>query len=339
MKLSFKTSKIANNFFFVSNLSEWHFSCRKDYNEAWLKKTGPLTKKESEALDNFKKIMQRNGFTSKNIRNSQYIGKYFYFYPEKKSWNKLKRSVGIADFKKIKKVFNIFRPRFEKVWKQYKNDKRVGIFSQEIKNGEHQKLYKDIELVFAGKKYTKKIDIIIIFSPHDHEATAAGSACLGEKTIVLELPKLKQDTWQLEFSINILAHEISHILFDERNGRNLIEKSLKKFHIPKIIKHINFSPILLINEAVIESFLPYGYLAQKHSDFRLAFLFLENLDKVSKTLHDFKKGAAVNYYNQLNRYFLWQLYPLAVIYGRQKKKIDQFYVDQTVLILKNLIKK
>jgi len=35
MKFKFKISKWANFYFFTQNLSEWHFSCRKEYNKNW----------------------------------------------------------------------------------------------------------------------------------------------------------------------------------------------------------------------------------------------------------------------------------------------------------------
>jgi hypothetical protein len=55
MKFKFKISKLANQFFFISNLSEWHFSCRQFYNQEWLKQTEPLTDNEKQILKEFKK--------------------------------------------------------------------------------------------------------------------------------------------------------------------------------------------------------------------------------------------------------------------------------------------
>jgi len=46
MKFKVTSSKIGNFFFFITNLSEWHYSCRKSYNEEWVKILGDLTKKE-----------------------------------------------------------------------------------------------------------------------------------------------------------------------------------------------------------------------------------------------------------------------------------------------------
>lgn len=65
MKFDIKYSKIGNFFFFISNLSDWHFSCRKEYNEAWIKQTGELSNNEKNAIENFRKIMTKYGFITK----------------------------------------------------------------------------------------------------------------------------------------------------------------------------------------------------------------------------------------------------------------------------------
>lgn len=131
---------------------------------------------------------------------------------------------------------------------------------------------------------------------------------------------------------------MAHILFNERAGENLIKKSCKKLKLPinKQIKNINFPTISIINEMITESFAPYGYLAQKYSDFKLVPYFLDNLPKGYQAIEDLKNGKTVRYYNQLNRYLVWQLYPLAIIYGREKKQIDQNFIDEAAAILKNI---
>ena len=67
MKLQFKISKLANLFFLVSNFSEWHFSCRTDYNRAWIEKTEPLKNEEVEALFKFKGVIKKYGFELSKI--------------------------------------------------------------------------------------------------------------------------------------------------------------------------------------------------------------------------------------------------------------------------------
>jgi len=83
MKFKFIISKWGNFYFFVQNLSEWHFSCRKNYNVLWQKELGILSPKEKKALKVFKKI--RSNFPS---------GKTFFeqaFFTKKNPWNDIKK--------------------------------------------------------------------------------------------------------------------------------------------------------------------------------------------------------------------------------------------------------
>ena len=63
MEFKIIISKSANKFFFISNLTEWHFSCRKMYNPIWLKHTGGnLSLQEKKYLKIFKNILIQYGF-------------------------------------------------------------------------------------------------------------------------------------------------------------------------------------------------------------------------------------------------------------------------------------
>ena len=56
MKFSININKSANFYFFIQNLSEWHFSNRKDYNDLWRKELGKFSEEEATALKKFKEI-------------------------------------------------------------------------------------------------------------------------------------------------------------------------------------------------------------------------------------------------------------------------------------------
>ncbi len=131
MKLKFKISKLANYYFFIANLSQWHFSSRKDYNEEWLKMTGGLTVKESNLLKEFQQISQRYNFSSPSLAKTKYLGKYFYLLPEKICWKELKRHLTAAEYKIINEAFAVFKPRFEKIWSKLQ-DQRLKIFREEV---------------------------------------------------------------------------------------------------------------------------------------------------------------------------------------------------------------
>lgn len=56
-----RISKTASLFHFVHNMSEWHCSCRKRYNRAWIPETGKLSESEREALAAFASRRRQRG--------------------------------------------------------------------------------------------------------------------------------------------------------------------------------------------------------------------------------------------------------------------------------------
>ncbi|HNW96342.1 MAG TPA: hypothetical protein PKL20_00640 [Candidatus Paceibacterota bacterium] len=152
MKLELTVSKLANQFYFISNLTEWHFSCRKDDNKKWLEMTGPLNEEEKDALDIFKNILQLNGFTCDTIEKSKYLGKYFLLNSEEQIWQNLKKSIKDENFQKIKWIFKIFKSRFKKIWKEELNKKTIKIFEDELKKEKYDHLFNDVEKIFGDNK-------------------------------------------------------------------------------------------------------------------------------------------------------------------------------------------
>ncbi len=341
MKIILKLSKTANFFFFVSNLSEWHFSCRKTYNEAWLKKTGPLKAEEKKVLLLFKKIMKRRGFSRDKDWQSEYLGKYFYLFPKESVWRELKKTASEKEIQQLKMIFDVVRPRFEKIWKSYDPGKRVSIIERYIHSRLYTKLLDDLGMVFGGKKsMLEKLNVVIIVSPLGKETTAAGGANTGPSSITLELPSLRPKTWQLDFSAMILAHEIAHSLFERRGGAELISKSITRLRLPKTIKNLpeGFSTMQLINEALTGSFVPLGYFGQKYTQFRLAPLLLNDLNKGLIGYQKLSCGEKINYYNELEYYLIPSLYSLAIIYGRNKKSIDRNFVLEVAKTIKTSLR-
>src|SRR3989344_542952 len=66
MKFIFKISRLDNFYFFVSNLTEFHFSCRKHFNIDWISATGPLNQEEKKAINDVNAIFKKYGFVIKN---------------------------------------------------------------------------------------------------------------------------------------------------------------------------------------------------------------------------------------------------------------------------------
>lgn len=339
MKLQFTTSKTANQFFFIANLSEWHFSCRPDYNKKWIEQTGSLNNEEKKKLKKFSSILRKYGFVYDKKGETKYIGKYFYCYSEKIAWRELGKNITQKEFLEIKNVFKVFDRRFKKIWNPREMDSRIKLVRSSAKGKGWEPLMQHISVLFEGSAATKEIFVTVLLSPLVGKgATAAGSANIGGHHITYELPKLKKEGWERGYSVGILAHEIAHALFSKKGGEKEIEKIIKKEGVPLRIKGFPTSTVSIINEAITESFIPIGYLGQKYAGNDLAPLLLDNADKGWLAEENMKKEKGVDYRN-IRKYLMWRLYPLAVTYGRQIKPVDGYFIKQAVLSLKSALGK
>jgi hypothetical protein len=339
MSISFKikVSKLANQFFFVSNLSEWHFSCRRKYNEVWLNNAGKLTAEEKQALQSFKTILSRYDFTYKNNK-SQYLGRFFYEYDDKKAWEELGKFVNEKEFRDIQQGFAIFKPRFEVMWKRIRrNHRRISVLKNYLGRKENRLLFEDVVRTFGTLKRNKTITIILIFSPLGPKETAAGSATINTPYVILELPDLKHNTWQFAYSIGVLAHEVSHLLFRENGGMKIIKQAVRILKLPKEVASMPArGTISLLDELIVESFLPLGYIGQKYLWQFLSPLLFYNIRKAHSLFEKSNKEAKIDY-NQLKYYILWRLFPMAASYEHKKKRVDRHYVLEAGRLLKQII--
>jgi hypothetical protein len=338
MKFDIKYTKLGNQFFFISNLTEWHFSCRKDYNDIWLLKTGPLDKKEKVALREFKKIIKKYGFIYRKNK-SIYLGKIFYMHQEKEIWQTLKKFVNKDEFDKIKNIFEIFTPRFEKIWKLYElYFKRLNVIKKSLNLKRNKELFNKLEFIINRKRKINKINVVMLFSPHGTNATGAGGANLGEKYVTLEVPDLKLNSWQTDYSVGILAHEIGHILFNKNKYRNIITKLIKKERLTEK-KYNNLDPKRplseIIEEIVLESLVPFGALAQKYYKYKPIHNFFSDLYilNVGETFIKFKKNKKIPL-RKWRKCLVWYIYPLMSYYIKNNKKIDENLIKNILFLIK-----
>jgi len=338
MKFDVKYTKLGNQFFFISNLTEWHFSYRKDYNDIWLSKTGPLDKKEKVALREFKKIIKKYGFIYRKNK-SVYLGKIFYTHREKVIWQKLKSFVNKDEFDKIKNIFEIFTPRFEKIWKFYElHFKRLNVIKKSLNLKRNKELFNKLEFIINRKRKINKINVVMLFSPHGANATGAGGANLGEKYVTLEVPDLKLNSWQTDYSVGVLAHEIGHILFNKNKYRNIITKLIKKERLTEK-KYNNLDPKRplseIIEEIILESLVPFGALAQKYYKYKPIHNFFSDLYilNVGETFIKFKKNKKIPL-RKWRKCLVWYIYPLMSYYVKNDKKIDEDLIKNILFLIK-----
>lgn len=335
-------TKLGNQFFFVSNLAEWHFSCRKKYNEKWIKQTGLLNKREKKALKDFKAIIKKYGFGIKNGKKI-YLGIPFITPSSSQIWEKVKNWTGESRQEELKKIFEIFEPRFEKIWAVSVDQlgKTKQILEETLGNKKTDEILKTFSNLYGNNgEINKKILKIYLFSIPS-EDSIGGGANLGLGKITIESSGIKKEN--LFRVLPIIFHEIAH-LFEKRCFRPLLKKwvnslnedekkQVKKAKIYQEIKSLE----TILNETIVSSLLPEGYLSEK-------FFGIKIKDRIEKYFkNNFKSDVSsltAEYRNlkNLRSYGAYHLYNLAKVYVEQRKMLDSDYIREVYKIFKEFEK-
>ncbi len=330
MKLDFFISRPANKFYYLQNLVSWHFASRTKHPKEWEKITGPLNNEEKKIIKKFATTLKEKGYQYDKQGKSVFPG--VPFFTSKEEGEAFKKAKDFLDKKQLeifKQTFDIFEPKFSQIWKHY--DKHILSSLKKIKNETEKESFKKLinrASVICNEDTTSEIKVSVIISPSRKGDTAAGTAIIGYKTVTLELPKTISTNWVKLYSIGVLVHEIIHIML-EKDGvlSKEIKKAIKKNGMPEIIREKPTS--VWINESIVESLAPAGFLMQNYYPNEIADCLTLNADRAysEKTVDNLKDRL------------LWEIYPMAAHYGRAKKSIDKKFVENTAKILKEIIKK
>jgi len=304
----------ANCFFFISNLSEWHWSTRKFYNSYWLSRTGKLTSTESEALTKAKAIFAKYGF------GDRYWGLVFLREPEEEVWDKAKRFFEPQELKSLEEIYEVFKHRFEAIWK---TDRENLLAWRDRFNDIRDKLcpdalLSDLDALFFGterKRKHKSVKVVFLISFPNKFAGGGGN--LGPGVVTLELSQTPLE--YVRPVVLAMWHEIAHSLWMINGYEDMVEKFVKEKD-----EMLNFddSPSLrvFVNEAVAESLLPYGYLAQKHFNFPSDEYFSKQEKIVLRKEN--------NVLEKWRLYSASRLMPLARKYVEEGKVLDSAFLDK-----------
>ncbi len=244
MKFSFVINKSAIFYFFVQNLSGWHFSNRKDYNVLWLEELGQLSPEEESAIKKMKEIHQRYPF------GKLYLGRQFFL--EENPWIVLKQKLSQEDYISIKNIFSLLEKKFNDFYK-----KELILLKQWQltlqKNLNNKNLTTPIN-VTLGKLYntspfSKNIIVYLLPSSISHSGGAGG--IIDNKSVNLEVSRFPLN--EVRHVIGIIFHEIIHLYFEKQS---FLLRASRKY--PNDRDAVN-----LVKEATSSSLLPNGVLGIK----------------------------------------------------------------------------
>lgn len=321
----YPVSKIGNQFFFISNLSEWHFSCRKRYNSFWLTETGKLSKTEKRYLKVLKKIIAE-------YHLSRYLGVPFFTKPEKKVWNEAAKILTKNEYRIFKKIFTVFEQRFNKIWNPIVLKQNAEILQDELNKKYYKKIQKDLK-IFLGENRIKQANIYLLKHPAENWYLAGG-ANIGARKLTLECNELRPNEASVELAAATVYHEFIHLAYQEK-----IEKEIDKIiagtkleqTILPLIQKRSLKEIL--SEIIISSLFSRGYLADKYLHYQPYKKIKKQNKEYAKIYKQFKEGKLTDF-DILCVYFIYKLYPLTKKYIKNKKQLDENYIKT---ILKYLI--
>lgn len=249
MKFRFLISKQANFYFFVSNLSEWHFSCEKDYNILWQKELGKFSSEENEALKKFK-----------TIRSKYPSGKSLFeqaFFTNKTPFLKLKKSLPVNEYKVIEEVFKTMKKKFDSLYKKellllrmWKKELDIKANNKILSNS----IVKILQNLFVTSPRINKISVYLLFSSRSH---TGGGANIDGESVSLEISRYPIE--YINHAQSIIWHEVIHLLFQNEYFNPKLMEILKDRQKAKIV-----------NEVAIASLFPRGILGNNFFKNRLA---------------------------------------------------------------------
>ncbi|MEK7120582.1 MAG: hypothetical protein AAB840_00640 [Patescibacteria group bacterium] len=316
MKFNFKISKLDNFYFFISNLTEFHFSCRPHFNKDWIEATGELSQEEKLAILELKPIFKKYGFVFKDDK-SLYLGKYFYCPEDKDKWNTLKEYVSESEYKKLSDGFKVFENRLNKLYREDLIQNWKATLEKELSSEKFITLLDFAKHFFSAKISDDILNVHLLVSP-SLTWSASGGANLGDDDITLEVPIFNITQEQIELAVCILVHEASHIWFEKNQNYKITEKLSGK----------NFD---LIKEVIINSVAPSGFPAQKYAKASNPFkrFLFHNLADGYKAYENLVSGKKSDI-KKLTSYLSWNLYPLAAYYYIYNKKIDKNFITTLI---------
>lgn len=203
MEFSTIINKQANFYFFIQNLSEWHFSCRKQHNIFWEKELGGFSKEENNALKKFREIHTKYPF------GKSYLGRYFFI--EKNPWKILKEKLSKEEYEEIKNIFNLLKEKFEKLYKKNRpNIKNWQNILNKNLNAQKEEINNILGRLYNTDPLEKNIDVYLLFSS---EKQNGGGANIGDGSVSVEVSRCPFN--QENRIRGIIWHELIHLYFEK----------------------------------------------------------------------------------------------------------------------------
>lgn len=208
---------------FISNLAEWHYSCRNSFNYVWKNYPQPLTLEEKNLLIKLKKIFIDYLHQFNEHPAIEFIDQKSFF------WSKLATIIGRPNSQIIHQAMDKFLPRFNYHYsKLINNMERVRQRIDDLQKQNRSAI--DQTAVFYDYIDSDRCNIFLTLSNNANKS--AGGMYLHNNNhgfVILEFGDYSaSDSIPLA---NILYHELGHHFQESTHWKNLVAKFAEKVMI------------------------------------------------------------------------------------------------------------
>lgn len=241
---------------------------------------------------------------------------FFYGKNKKKIWEKIRKTIGKQNTAKIQKSLIASQLAFSSRWSIASENLSAWRAYFQNNRTKLQEIISDIKVLSGTEQFAlSESRIYLITDPcsNDKEINAWFSWMPDENFIVVEIPESLKPPQNL-FPVGVLAHEYFHLII-RKNKKLFIwmrKHAEKNKTLPAKLSQ-QISNQMFLEELLISSFIPEGYLHEKHFHAKITPC-LKKLDSLLSW----------------RRYIAHQLHETARKYVDGAKQIDERYLSNLV---------
>jgi len=243
MKFNIKISKWGAFYFFVQNLSEWHFSNRKDYNIFWKEILGTFSVQENDILNEFKEIRLRYSQSKSCFEKAFFLSEH--------PLEGLSSVLTKREYQTIRDAFSLLENKFNLLYEKdlpllngWKETLSMAVGDQKLTDT----ILNYLNTLYKTSVQKKEINLYLLPSTLAH---TGGGANIDNESVSIEISRYPLEN--VKHILSIIWHEIIHLYFQNQHFYLLLVKIF-----PNEEQRVNF-----INEVVASSLFPRGMLSMR----------------------------------------------------------------------------
>lgn len=248
MRFRIIVNRWANFFFFVNNLSGWHFSTIKPYNDYWLTRLGGINATEQKALAQFANLQRRWPRKEREISD--------FFFNERDPFAALAKTIPVGKQRVLQEVFTVFKKKFDRLYavefsslRNWQKTLRASLGTKR----RNEEIVRSLTVLHGPpcRACTRPVPLYLLVSA---PGGIGGSADVDGFRITAEVSQSpRSPRGELPHILGTIWHEVIHLCFDKQRFRPILERLYPK----------DGRTVRRINEVVAATLFPAGILGKR----------------------------------------------------------------------------